>query len=315
MKKPHISVLLQETIEGLNIKPDGIYIDLTLGRGGHSLEILSRLSINGFLIGVDQDSEAIKYSEELFSKDYSNFRLIKDNFRNLDNILDSLKISKVDGILMDLGVSSPQFDDKDRGFSYRYDSTLDMRMDKENTLTAKEIVNTYSLESLFHIFKEYGEESKSYQIAKAIVKEREIKEINTTFEFIEIIKRCKTQKELAKKGHPAKQIFQALRIEVNDELGALNEALNSAYKHLNSDGRLAIITFQSLEDKMVKKLFKDLTYKEGNRLNFASNEENIGYELINKKVIIAGQEELEENLRAKSAKLRILRKVGENYER
>lgn len=195
----HFPVMLNEVIENLNIKKDGIYVDLTLGRAGHSSEILKRLSNDGTLIGIDQDDEAIEYSKVRLSEIGDNFKIIKSNFSNIDKALESLNIKKIDGALFDLGVSSPQFDEGYRGFSYRFDSELDMRMNLENTLTAKEIVNTYSLKDLTRIFKEYGEEKYSYQIAKEIVKEREIKPINTTFDLVEIIKKAKPKVELMKK--------------------------------------------------------------------------------------------------------------------
>ena len=304
----HIPVLLNEVIEGLDIKADGTYLDLTLGRAGHSSEILSRLSPKGLLIGVDQDEEAIKESEERLSKISSNFKLVKSNFVNIDEILKSLNIDKVDGILMDLGVSSPQFDDVNRGFSYRFDSRLDMRMDQNQKLTAHEVVNTYPEAELRKIFYEYGEDKYSASIARNIVKERELHPIDTTFQLVEIIKRSKPAKELKKAGHPAKQIFQALRIEVNDELNVLKETLSKVTTHLNSHGRLAVITFHSLEDKIVKKLFKDLTVVEGNRNNFPIKEEEKDFILITRKGIRPSENELEINHRSASSTLRIIEK-------
>ena len=304
----HIPVLLNETIEGLNIKPNGIYVDLTLGRAGHSSVILSKLDKNGLLIGVDQDKEAIKESDERLSKIASNYKLVKSNFVNFENILSSLNIKSVDGVLMDLGVSSPQFDESDRGFSYRYDAPLDMRMDVDQRLTAKEVVNTYSEAELRKIFYEYGEDKYSASIAHNIVKAREAKPIETTFELVEIIKRSKPAKELKKVGHPAKQIFQALRIEVNDELNVLKETLVQVVKHLNPKGRLAVITFHSLEDKIVKKLFKDLTVVEGNRNDFPVEQEPKDYILITRKGIKPSEKELEENHRSASSTLRIIEK-------
>lgn len=309
MNNVHIPVLLNEVIEGLNIKKDGIYLDLTLGRAGHSNVILSKLSKKGLLIGVDQDEEAINASKERLSKISNNFVLIRDNFSNIDNILKTLNIDKVDGILMDLGVSSPQFDDENRGFSYRFDSELDMRMDKRNPLTAKKIVNEYSLENLYKIFNEYGEDKYSYSIAKNIVKEREKKPISTTFELVDIIKRSKPSKELNKVGHPAKQIFQALRIEVNDEINVLKNTLGKALNHLNHSGRLAVITFHSGEDKIVKHLFKDLTVTEGNRYDLPIEEDKKEYRLITKKGIKPSNVELENNHRSVSSVLRIIEKI------
>lgn len=304
----HIPVLLNEVINGLNIKPNGIYVDLTLGRGGHSEEILKRLT-TGMLIGVDQDEEAIKETSSRLAQYNNKLKIVKSNFVRIDEILSELQINAVDGILMDLGVSSPQFDDGDRGFSYRFDSELDMRMDqKNNPLTAKRIINEYSLNELTRVFREYGEEKFSYQIAKNIVKEREIKEINTTSELVDIIKRSKPSKELKKVGHPAKQVFQALRIEVNDELNVLNKTLSKAVKLLNSGGRLAVISFHSGEDRIVKELFKSLTVIEGNRFDIPVTNENVDYQLVNRKVIIPSEEELSINHRSASSKLRIIEK-------
>lgn len=304
----HIPVLLNETIEGLNIKPNGIYVDLTLGRAGHSSEILKRLNKDGLLIGVDQDKEAIEESDKRLSKIASNYKLVKSNFVNFEDILTSLNIDKVDGVLMDLGVSSPQFDESSRGFSYRYDAPLDMRMDVEQKLTAKEVINTYPEAELRKIFYEYGEDRYSASIAHNIVKSRAVKPISTTFELVDIIKRSKPAKELKKVGHPAKQIFQALRIEVNNELNVLKETLVQVVNHLNSHGRLAVITFHSLEDKIVKKLFKELTVVEGNRTNFPLVREEKDYILITRKGIRPSENELENNHRSASSTLRIIEK-------
>lgn len=303
----HIPVLLNEVIEGLNIKSDGIYLDLTLGRAGHSSEILKRLT-TGKLIGVDQDQVAIDESSDRLSKISDHFELVHSNFVNLPSILKKVGINKVDGILMDLGVSSPQFDDPDRGFSYKVDSRLDMRMDVNNTLSAHQVINQYSLEDLVRIFKEYGDEKYAYSIAKNIVKAREAKTINTTFELVDIIKASKPSKELKKVGHPAKQVFQAIRIEVNDELNVLKKTLEFATQILNSKGRLAVITFHSGEDKIVKNYFKSLTVIEGNRLNIPTNEKETEFTLVNNKVIVPGEAEQNENHRSVSAKLRIIEK-------
>ena len=302
----HIPVLLNEVIEGLKIKPLGIYLDLTLGRAGHSSRILSKLDKEGLLIGVDQDITAIKESDERLSKIGNNYKLVKANFSEVDEVLDSLGISKVDGVLMDLGVSSPQFDESSRGFSYRYDAPLDMRMDTSKSLTAKIVVNTYSEDKLRKIFYEYGEDKYSASIARNIVKARAITPINTTFELVDIIKRSKPSKELKKVGHPAKQIFQALRIEVNDELNVLKEALNKVLPRLNSQGRLAVITFHSLEDKIVKNTFKEYAVVEGNRNNFPEKIIEKDYNLITRKGIRPSEKELENNPRSASATLRII---------
>ena len=308
MNNEHIPVLLNEVIDGLNIKKDGTYLDLTLGRAGHSSVILSKLD-KGLLIGVDQDDEAIEKSRARLKAISENYVLVRDNFVNIDTILKGLKVNKVDGILMDLGVSSPQFDDESRGFSYRFDSELDMRMDKSQELTAKKVVNEYSLNDLVRIFNEYGEEKFSYPIAKRIVKERVEHPINTTFELVDIIKRSKPSKELSKVGHPAKQIFQALRIEVNDEINILKETLVKALNHLNKGGRLAVITFHSGEDKIVKKLFKDLTVIEGNRYDLPENNKQVEYRLITRKGIKPSEEEIQNNHRSISSVLRIIEKV------
>ncbi len=308
MPNEHIPVLLNETLEGLNIKPDGTYLDLTLGRAGHSSEILKRLSDKGLLIGVDQDIDAIRYSQERLSKISNNFKLIKSNFQNMDKVLDELGIEKVDGILMDLGVSSPQFDDPNRGFSYRYDTLLDMRMDQDQELTAKTIVNTYPESELVRIFKEYGEEKYSYSIARNICKERVDHEIETTGQLVEIIKRSKPSKELKKVGHPAKQIFQALRIEVNDEINVLKRTLTKAVIRLNKGGRLAVITFHSGEDRIVKNLFKDLTTVIGNRYDLPNKEEDKEFILITRKGIRPSEKECNENHRSISSTLRIIEK-------
>lgn len=302
----HIPVLLEPTITGLNIKPDGIYLDLTLGRGGHSGEILKMLKA-GHLYGVDQDQEAIDESRKYLETISNNFTLIHQNFSHIDEILSSLNIQYVDGILMDLGVSSPQFDESERGFSYREDAPLDMRMDQSQTLTSYTVVNTYSVDDLFKIFRDYGEEKYAYSIAKNIVKARESSPIKTTFELVDIIKKSKPMKELAKVGHPAKQVFQALRIAVNDELNVLTITLDKALKALRpKGGRLAVITFHSLEDRIVKKCFKDASIVEGNRHDVPLLKEEKEYQLVNRKPIVADDNELKENHRSASAKLRII---------
>ena len=302
----HIPVLLNETITGLNIKPDGIYVDLTLGRGGHSGEILKKLQ-KGHLYGVDQDEVAIEESRRYLETISNNFTLIHKNFSFLDEIMEENQIEYADGILMDLGVSSPQFDEGDRGFSYREDARLDMRMDQRNPLTAYDIVNNYSLDEIFKILRDYGEEKFAYSIAKNIVKAREKAPIETTFQLVEIIKRSKPMKELAKAGHPAKQSFQALRIAVNDELNVLSIALNKALKALRPHGgRLAVITFHSLEDRIVKNVFKDAAVSEGNRYDIPVQVTEKEYQLITRKPIVADEQELETNHRSISAKLRII---------
>lgn len=308
----HIPVLLNETLEGLNIKPDGIYVDMTLGRAGHSSEIAKRLDEKGLLIGFDQDSEAIEYSTKVLEQTGKQFKIVNDNFRNVYEDLNSLHIEEVDGFLFDLGVSSPQFDEDYRGFSYNKDAELDMRMNQKSKLTAKYIINNYSFDELLRVFKEYGEDKYSYNIAKNIVKSRQEKEITTTLELVDIIKSSKPKKELLTIGHPAKQIFQALRIEVNDEMNALTEGLEGAIKKLKIGGRIAVITFQSLEDKIVKKTFRKYSVIEGNRLNDYIKPSDIktpDFKEINRKVIVPSESEIEENRRSKSAKLRILEKI------
>ena len=308
MNNEHIPVLLNEVIENLNINPDGIYIDLTLGRAGHSSEILKRLSNKGKLIGFDQDIDAIQASIERLSKISSNFEVIKSNFENVKEELLKRGITKVDGILADLGVSSPQFDQGDRGFSYRFDAKLDMRMDQNANLSAYEIVNTYSLIDLTRIFREYGEAKYAYEIAKRIVREREQKPVETTFELVDIIKRSLPSKELSKKGHPAKQVFQALRIETNRELEVLETMLKDGLELLSSKGRMAIITFQSLEDRIVKNIFKEVSTPKATPRWIPSlpEDQEVDYQLINKKVIVASEEELKRNPRSESAKLRVI---------
>ena len=312
MEFKHKPVMLEECIKGLDIKPDGIYVDGTLGGAGHSKEILKRLSLNGLLIGIDQDEEAISYSSVELSKISNRYKIVKSNFSNIKNILSDLNISTLDGALFDLGVSSPQFDEDYRGFSYRFNNKLDMRMDLSSSLTAYDVVNTYSFKELLRVFKEYGEDKYSYNIAKNIVKERDIKPIVTTFDLVDIIKRSKPLKELNKVGHPAKQIFQAIRIEVNNELNVLKKALEEVINSLNINGRVCVITFHSLEDRIVKNLFKKYSVVEGNRINDfrkAKDIEEANFIEVNKKIIVPSEEEIINNPRSKSAKLRILKRV------
>ena len=301
----HIPVLLKEVIEGLNINPAGIYLDLTVGRGGHSSEILARLT-TGRLIAVDQDAEAIEASKARLSQISNKFDIVRANFSELESILQDLGIKEVDGILMDLGVSSPQFDKGERGFSYKEDARLDMRMDQRQDLSAYQIVNTYSLEDLTKIFQIYGEEKYAYSIAKNIIKGREASPIETTFQLVEIIKKSKPMKELKKVGHPAKQVFQALRIAVNDELNVLEKTLHIALAHLKPGGRLAVITFHSGEDRIVKNIFKEAAVDVGDRIDGPNIQKEKEFDLINRKPIAASEKELEENHRSASAKLRII---------
>ncbi|HBF67740.1 MAG TPA: 16S rRNA (cytosine(1402)-N(4))-methyltransferase [Firmicutes bacterium] len=306
----HVSVLLNEAINNLAIKSDGVYIDLTLGRGGHSSEILKRL-INGKLYAFDKDQEAIDESRNRLANISNHFEIIHDDFKNFRKDLDERKVSYVDGLLVDLGVSSPQFDENERGFSYRSNARLDMRMDQRQNLDAYKVVNDYSLQDLTRIFREYGEEKYAYQIAKEIVKHRENSPIETTFDLVDIVKKVKPQKELNKKGHPAKQIFQAIRIEVNDELGALKTMITDAIKSLNVGGRLVIISFHSLEDRIVKNAFNEVSKIEGNRHNvffIPTIEDEPKYKQIGK-LITPSEEEMEINPRSKSAKMRVLERI------
>ena len=310
MFEKHIPVLLKEAINGLNIKQNGIYVDMTLGRAGHFFEILTHLNNTGLAIGIDQDEEAINDSLNFLKNNskYNNYKIVKDNFSNIKEIVQSLNIEKVDGFIFDLGVSSPQFDETERGFSYRNNAVLDMRMNQDNTLTANYIVNNYSLNDLTKIFKEYGEEKYSYNIAKNIVKERSKKRIETTLELVEIIKNSLPKKELEKKGHPAKQVFQSLRIEVNDELNVLKKALIDSLDLLKIGGRICAITFQSLEDKIVKDIFNSKAKIIRSRRNLFDEKEP-DFKLVNTKVIVPNEEELEKNPRSKSAKLRIIERI------
>ena len=303
----HISVLLDECIEGLNIKEDGIYVDATLGGGGHSSEILKRLT-TGHLYCFDQDDFAIDKARARLSEIGSNFTIIKSNFVNLKEELAKLNISHIDGIIYDLGVSSFQFDDPERGFSYKYDAYLDMRMDQSASLTAHDIVNTYSLDEISKIISKYGEDPFAYKIAKKIVEARNIKPINTTFELVDVIKSALPQKILNKKGHPAKQTFQALRIAVNDELQVFEKSVLQAIDITNIGGRIVVITFHSLEDRICKHTFKEFSeIKVPKNLPVVINE-LAPLKLITKSPILPSEEELEFNNRAHSAKLRIAEK-------
>lgn len=308
MEFKHEPVLLKECIKALNINPDGIYIDGTLGGAGHSLEIAKKLSPKGLLIGIDRDTEALRAAKDKL-KNYTNVKYIHDNHDNIKQILEELQINGVDGILLDLGVSSYQLDEKSRGFSYIADAELDMRMDKEQRLTAKEIVNTYLEEKLANIIWEYGEERFSRQIARNICKSREQKKIETTGELVEIIKKSIPLSK-QKDGHPAKRTFQAIRIEVNNEIQPLYNTILDCINCLNKNGRLAVLTFHSLEDRAVKKAYNEAEGK-------CTCPSDLPYcvcgaisqgKIINKKPIEATKEETERNSRAKSAKLRIFEK-------
>lgn len=303
----HKSVLLEEAIKNLNIKPDGIYVDCTLGGGGHSKEILKRLT-TGHLYRFDQDDYAFIRAKEVLDPISSNYTFIKANFKDIKKELEKLNVSKIDGVLYDLGVSSFQLDIPERGFSYNSDAPLDMRMNQDAKLSAYDIVNNYSFNEIVKILYEYGEESNAKLIARGIEKERLNKKIETTFELVDVIKKSLPQKILNKKGHPAKQTFQALRIAVNDELRVFEVSINDALDMLNKDGYAVVITFHSLEDRICKKVFKErstLDIPEG--LPIIVKEE-APFELITRHPIEASQEELEYNNRAHSAKMRVLKK-------
>lgn len=306
----HIPVLLQETLDLLDIHDGGTYLDLTLGRAGHASEILKRIP-HGLLIGFDQDPEAIAASTERLAKISTNFLTVRSNFSHLDEELGRLGVTSVDGILMDLGVSSPQFDEGERGFSYNKEAKLDMRMDPDNALTAYRVVNTYSERRLADLIARYGEDKDARRIARKIAEGRQLAPIETTTQLVEIIKSAKSPAELAKKGHPAKQTFQALRLEVNGEEQALMTALNEAPLRLSSKGRLAIISFMSLDDRLVKDRFRELTNIEGDRHGPDIRPEEIptpDFILLTKKPIVPTERELLENHRSASAKLRGLQR-------
>ncbi len=310
MDVEHKSVLLQESIEMMNIKEDGIYVDCTLGRAGHSSEILKRCP-KGHLYAFDLDQTAIDESTPRLMAIGQNFTCIHQPYSNLSTALDTYHVEGVDGILMDLGVSSPQFDDGSRGFSYRIDARLDMRMDSQQELDAWHVVNTYSKEQLFDVLKKYGEEPFASRIAKEIVKQREVTPIDTTLQLVDVIKSALPDSVLRKKGHPAKRSFQAIRMEVNQELPQLKIALEEGMKRLNPNGRMCVITFHSLEDRMVKEAFKKVaTPKKVDKRLPITGEENLEYQLINRKPITAAEQELEHNNRAHSAKLRGIEKKG-----
>jgi 16S rRNA (cytosine1402-N4)-methyltransferase len=301
----HKSVLLDEVINNLNVSEGGIYIDATVGYAGHSGEVLRKLNKKGFLFAFDQDDDAIKYSNEALSKIGSNFKIIKSNFKDMNKYINE----KVDGIMFDLGVSSPQLDEAERGFSFHKDAPLDMRMDKSNPLSAKNVVNEYSYEKLVDIFFRYGEEKYSKSIAKAIVDNRPI---NTTLELAEIIKN-NVPISYRNKSHPARKVFQAIRIEVNHELDILEDAMKDALSMLKKGGRLSVITFHSLEDRIVKNVFKEYTEVDSvvKGLPVIPEEFRKDYVLVNRKAIEPSMEELEHNNRARSAKLRIIERINE----
>lgn len=311
MEKPynHISVLLNESIQQLNIKKNGVYVDCTIGGGGHSSEILKRIP-NGHLYAFDQDSFAINTADEKLKKIASNYTLINENFVNIKAALEEENVYGVDGILYDLGVSSFQLDIPERGFSYRFDGPLDMRMDQTAELDAYTVVNTYDEKSLVRILFEYGEEKFARLIARKIVYERKKKPIETTLELVEIIKKALPASALRNSSHPAKQTFQAIRIEVNHELDILKKALEDGLSLLNKNGRMVVITFHSLEDRIVKKLFKEKTTLQLPKdLPYIPEGYEIEFKLINSKVILPSESEISNNLRSHSAKMRVIEKI------
>ena len=309
----HVTVLLNEAVAGLNIRPDGTYVDATLGGGGHSSAILNQLT-TGRLYSFDQDQTAIRYNQQHLKKFIDDGRsiLIEDNFRNLGTALAKNGVKSVDGIVYDLGVSSPQFDDAQRGFSYKLDAPLDMRMNQQQALSAMNVVNEWPYEKLVKILYRYGEERFAKQIARKIERRRESKPIKTTFELVDVIKEAIPAAARRHGGHPAKKTFQAIRIAVNDELGALEDSLEQALELLKVGGRISVITFQSLEDRLVKTMFHEkvsLADELPPGLPVIPPEMQPKFKLINKKPILPSQEELANNHRAHSAKLRIIERI------
>lgn len=303
----HKTVLLNEAIDNLNVKEDGIYVDATLGFGGHSGLILKRVK-RGFLFAFDQDEMAIEYSDKKLSEIGNNYEIIKSNFVNLKEELNKRGINKIDGIVFDLGVSSPQLDIPERGFSYHNDAPLDMRMDRDKEFSAYDVVNTYSYNDLVRILREYGEEKYASSIANNIIKTRENKKIETTLELVEVIKKSMPYKAM-KDSHPARKTFQAIRIEVNNELGVLRDALEEAIEMLNIGGRISVITFHSLEDKIVKEIFNKYSKVDSSlsKLPFIPKEYLPKFKLIAN--ITPSREELEENNRARSSRLRVIERI------
>lgn len=303
----HKTVLLNEAIDNLNVKEDGLYVDATLGFGGHSGLILKRVK-RGFLFAFDQDEMAIEYSDKKLSEIGNNYEIIKSNFVNLKEELNKRGINKIDGIVFDLGVSSPQLDIPERGFSYHNDAPLDMRMDRDKEFSAYDVVNTYSYNGLVRILREYGEEKYASSIANNIIKTRENKKIETTLELVEVIKKSMPYKAM-KDSHPARKTFQAIRIEVNNELGVLRDALEEAIEMLNVGGRISVITFHSLEDKIVKEIFNKYSKVDSSlsKLPFIPKEYLPKFKLIAN--ITPSKEELEENNRARSSRLRVIERI------
>jgi 16S rRNA (cytosine1402-N4)-methyltransferase len=304
----HVSVLLNESLDYLDIKKDGIYVDCTLGGGGHSSEILKRLD-KGHLYSFDQDDYAIERAKEKLDLVSDNYTIIKSNFVDLQSELEKVGVTEVDGVLYDLGVSSFQFDIPERGFSYNYDAPLDMRMNQDQELTASKIVNEYSFHEIINILHRYADESFAKQIARKIEKRREEKRIETTFELVQIIKSALPQKVLSKKGHPAKKTFQALRIAVNDELRVFEESLFQAFDLMKPEGRIVVITFHSLEDRIAKTVFREKTTLHVPKSVPMLPGATADFQLLHRKVILPTEEELQNNNRAHSAKLRAVKKI------
>ncbi len=308
MKFSHISVMLNETVDGLNVKPNGVYVDGTTGGGGHSLEVLSRLNGSGKLFCFDRDPDAINACKERFSN-FNNVTLINEKYSSLKSALADLGVDAIDGMMLDLGVSSHQLDTRERGFSYHGEAPLDMRMSQQG-ITAADIVNTYSSKDLANIFFIYADEKFSFKIADEIVKRREEKPFTTTTELAELVSDCYPNK-FKRNGHPARKVFQALRIAVNDEMGEVEKGIEDAFSILNPGGRLSIITFHSIEDRLVKQKFasftKGCTCPPDFPVCVCGNKPKA--KLINRKPIVASAEELEHNMRSRSAKLRILEKL------
>lgn len=303
----HVSVMLKETIDELDIKEDGIYVDCTLGGAGHALYLLNQLNDDGRLIAIDQDTTALENAKEVLKDHLHKVTFVHNNFRELTDILKNLGIEKVDGIYYDLGVSSPQLDIPERGFSYHHDAKLDMRMDQTQELTAYDVVNDWSYEALVKIFYRYGEEKFSKQIARRIEAHREQQPIETTLELVDIIKEGIPAKARRKGGHPAKRIFQAIRIAVNDELSAFEDSIEQAIEHVKVKGRISVITFHSLEDRLCKQIFQE--YEKGpdvpRGLPIIPEAYTPKLKRVNRKPITATDEDLNENNRARSAKLRV----------
>ncbi len=307
----HYSVLLKECLHYLAIKEDGIYVDGTLGRAGHSSQILKQIP-NGHLYSFDKDMHAIQKCDVILSDIASNYTLVHSDFSKMKSVLQEQDVKEVDGVLLDLGVSSPQFDEAERGFSYRFDARLDMRMDQSQPLSAYEVINEYTYEQLVRILFQYGEEKFAKQIARKIEKARELAPITTTFELVDIIKSSLPSKVLNAKGHPAKKSFQAIRIEVNNELATLKQTLEDMIPTLKIGGRICVISFHSLEDRIVKDCFQSYTKKEKvnkRMIVMPDQEEEKPYRLVERKPIIATEEELKENKRSHSAKLRVIERV------